>query len=265
MPESVSVIIPTWNRAHTIEAAVNSVLAQTHPVYEILVCDDGSTDHTKEIVNAMIDPRVKLVEGQRAGRPAIPRNRGIQHAEGEWIAFLDSDDTWLPQKLERQFQLIKADGTSAGCTDAWRITPGQGRTVPYLGLETQRIRLRKLLDTNYVICSSMMVEKKILNDVGGFPEDENLKAIEDYALWLRVASQTNISFCGEPLVEYLDDAPNSIRSGIKESEQRENVMLDFHHWYSARGPLAERNAVRNALRKAMKNNGRSFIERWKVK
>src|SRR5262249_7122187 len=99
---SVSVIIPTWNRAATVMAAVESALAQTHAPLEVLVCDDGSSDDSAQRVGALPDPRVRWLPGPRGGRPAIPRNRGIAAARGEWLAFLDSDDEWLPDKLERQ-------------------------------------------------------------------------------------------------------------------------------------------------------------------
>lgn len=263
--QKVSVVIPTWNRAHTIGAAIESVLAQTHAVHEVLVCDDGSTDNTPEIVAAINDERVRLITGPRAGRPAVPRNRGIKLAKGNWIAFLDSDDCWLPTKLETQFAAVKKDGTLASSTNAWQMLPGKGRVTQYLKLDNSQFTLRKLLETNYVICSSVLVQKQLVEECGSFPEADNLKAIEDYALWLRIASKTNISFCAEPLVEYLDDAVNSVRSSAKEPVQRENVMLDFYRWYSPHGKLSERNAARNAVRIAMKNNGRSFIERWKIK
>lgn len=263
--DSVSVIIPTWNRAHTLGAAISSVLQQSVSVTEVLVCDDGSTDNTAAIVQGFNDSRVQLITGPRAGRPAVPRNRGIKLAKGNWIAFLDSDDCWLPKKLEIQFAAIKKDGTLASSTNAWQVLPGQGRVTPYLKLDNTQFTLRKLLETNYVICSSALVQKQLVEECGGFPEAENLKAIEDYALWLRIASKTNISYCTEALVEYLDDAANSVRSSAKESVQRENVMLDFYRWYSPHGKLSERNATRNAVRIAMKNNGRSFIERWKIK
>src|SRR5262245_1813867 len=98
----ISVIIPTWNRAQSVKRAISSALRQTHPPHEILVCDDGSTDNTEEVVRAMGDSRVRWIAGPHAGCPAVPRNRGIAASKGDWIAFLDSDDAWLPEKLEAQ-------------------------------------------------------------------------------------------------------------------------------------------------------------------
>lgn len=262
---SVSVIIPTWNRAHTVCAAIESVLAQTHRVHEVLVCDDGSDDNTAEIVESITDERVKFIRGYRGGRPAIPRNKGIAQAQGNWIAFLDSDDTWLPEKLHEQLKLLMLTGTSACCTNAWRLLPGQGRVSEYFPIKDREIHLDDLLKVNSVICSSALIRKDILQSTGGFPEEESLKAIEDYALWLRVATVTDFSFCGKPLVEYMDDSANSVRSEAKEHVQRENVMRNFYDWYCAQESSGYHAVVRNALRRAMKNNGRSIFDRWKIK
>src|ERR1700733_3783442 len=119
MDSSVSVVIPTWNRAASIERAVRSALNQTHSVLEILVCDDGSTDDTKAILSSIGNEKIKFIEGTHAGRPAIPRNRGIALAKGNWIAFLDSDDAWLPEKIERQIAALTKSNCSASSTNAF--------------------------------------------------------------------------------------------------------------------------------------------------
>lgn len=264
--ETVSVIIPTWNRAASIEAAVRSVLEQTHPVLEVLVCDDGSSDATKNIIAAITDDRVKFIEGPRAGRPAIPRNRGIKLAKGNWIAFLDSDDVWLPGKIEQQLAAAAKNNCKASCANAFRVLPGQGRTSAYLQLKEKTIAFDRLIRTNFVICSSAMIHRTILEKTGGFPEDEKLKAIEDYALWLRVSTLTDFAYVEEPLVDYLDDAANSIRAEQKENVQREIVMQDFYQWSTMNAVDQDKaKSIKKALRLAMKNNGRSFFERLKIK
>jgi glycosyltransferase involved in cell wall biosynthesis len=265
--ETVSVIIPTWNRASTIEAAVRSVLNQAHPVLEVLVCDDGSTDETRNIISSLNDDRVKFIEGPRAGRPAIPRNRGISLAKGNWIAFLDSDDTWLPGKIEKQLASIAQTKSLASCTNAFRVLPGKGRVSPYLQIPAGELSFERLVKINYVICSSSMVHSSVLKKTNGFPEDEALKAVEDFALWLRVSTHTAFSYLDEPLVDYSDDPENSIRVNQKESMQRENVILDFWKWCEENNALtAERRKIlKQQVRAAMKNNGRSFFERLKIK
>lgn len=263
--DSVSVVIPTWNRAHTIGAAIGSVLKQTHAVQEILVCDDGSTDSTREVVAAIGDDRIRFIDGPRAGRPAVPRNRGIHAAQGEWIAFLDSDDQWLPAKLHTQFGRMKQTGAAASSTNALRFVPGEGEKGAYLPTVRPSFDLAVLLQTNFVICSSALVRKDVVQQAGGFPEGEELRAIEDYALWLRVATQTEFAYCDAPLTVYRDDPGNSIRSGTKEFEQKENVMKDLYAWNARAGNAAHQQLIRKAYRNAMKRNGRSFWERMKIK
>src|SRR5438552_105599 len=118
MIETVSVIIPTWNRAATIGQAIRSALDQTHPPFEILVCDDGSTDNTEEIVRLFGNPKLVWLPNKRAGRPAIPRNAGLRNYRGEWVAFLDSDDEWAENKLEVQLAIARKRNVKALCTNA---------------------------------------------------------------------------------------------------------------------------------------------------
>ncbi len=263
---SVSVIIPTWNRAKSLGAAIQSALDQTYAVSEILVCDDGSTDNTRQVVSEFNSKIVRFIEGPRAGRPAVPRNRGLSNARGKWIAFLDSDDTWMPEKIEKQLLDLQRTGMQASCTNALRITPGKNSASPYLNNTESFFTLDTLLKTNYVVCSSCIVSKSLLDITGGFPEEEQLRAIEDFALWLRVATITNFCYTQEPLATYADDATNSIRSGIKELEQRENVMSDLYHWHVKQQNGTQHHAIiRKAYRLAMKNNGRTFFQRLKIK
>lgn len=263
--QTVSVVIPTWNRASTIGAAIRSVLNQTHPVHEVLICDDGSTDTTREIVNGFNDTRIQFIEGPHAGRPAVPRNRGIRVAQSEWIAFLDSDDEWTPHKLEMQFKDLDRTGTKASCTNAVRVVPGASDHGKYLNTFHRRFHLAVLLQTNFVICSSVLVSKELLLKVGGFPEDESLRAVEDYALWLRIATLTDFVYNPEALTVYLDDSNNSIREGSKEFVQKENVMKNLYEWYAQEKSTLHHEAIRCAYKNAMKQNGRSFWERIKVK
>ncbi len=266
--ETVSVIIPTWNRASTIERAVKSALNQSYSVSEVLVCDDGSTDRTKEILQSIGDDRIKFIEGARAGRPAIPRNRGIAQAKGNWIAFLDSDDAWLPEKIAKQIAAAEKNNCKASCTNAFRVIPGKGRTGNYLSYPENIITFEKILVSNYVICSSALIHKSVIEKSGKFPESDLLKAIEDYALWLRVALQTDFAYVEECLVDYTDDAENSIRADAVEHVQRERVLEDFWNWLKKNPEFANASRlgkIKKSLRVAMKNNGRSFLERIAIK
>ena len=229
---SVSVIIPTWNRADTLLAALRGALDQTHSPTEILVCDDGSTDNTAEIVAGICDPRVRYLPGVRGGRPAIPRNRGIAASSGEWLAFLDSDDEWLPQKLEQQLALATRLRCRAACGNARRIIAG-GIAADLLSPWPEEVKsLDDMLLINRVVCSSAIIHRSLLPRVIGFPEAPQLKALEDYAFWLRVATQTPFAYVHEPLVRYYDNLSTSVRreSISDEIRQRRMIYADFIAW-----------------------------------
>jgi glycosyltransferase involved in cell wall biosynthesis len=230
----VSVVIPTWNRARTIRQAIDSALQQSLPVLEVLVCDDGSTDDTESIVAhiAERDARVRWVSGGRGGRPAIPRNRGLRERGGEWVAFLDSDDAWLPGKLSVQIEAARTLGTLAVCSNATRVATGGRELGSLLDWHRPRLKFGDLLAVNRVVCSSCVVHGSLLTKTGGFPEEPEFKAIEDYVLWLRVAALTDFAFCEDALVHYWDDPEGSIRGGqtIEPETQRALVFAATTRW-----------------------------------
>lgn len=259
---SVSVIIPTYNRADLLEAAVRSCLGQTHPVHEVLVCDDGSTDGSRTRMEAIRDKRVKWIDGPRAGRPAVPRNRGIQAATGEWTAFLDSDDAWKPEKLRTQLQRLAGTDFRMSCTNAERIVPGEGSKGTYFHHHRDPLRLKDLLAVNPVICSSALVKTELLTRSSRFPEAEELRSIEDYALWLRLMAWTEIQYCPEPLVLYRDEPASSIRGKtMTVADQRDRVFTTLRA--SKEFELFDRKdrlAIIRNLRAARRTNGRPFFD-----
>ncbi len=232
MAAKVSVVIPTWNRGYCIARTIESVLAQTLGELEVLVCDDGSTDDTADIVRRITDPRVRWVPGPRGGRPAIPRNRGIREASGEWIAFLDSDDVWLPNKLAMQMAQLRRTGLRASAANALRLLPNQNVTGAYLPREKETVTFAEMAATNWVICSSAVLHRSLFDRIGFFPEAPEMKAIEDYAYWLRVATCGDIAYCSIPLLYYTDDPLQSIRqeAWIDVGIQRRRVLADFQAW-----------------------------------
>ena len=228
---TVSVIIPTWNRAALTVAAVESALTQTHPPLEVLVCDDSSTDDTEQRIHTMSDPRVRWLPGPRGGRPAIPRNRGIAAARGEWLALLDSDDEWLPDKLEAQLRAVGKSGRLASCTNAWRIVAGVRQADPLLDRPPPVLGLDTMLAGNLVVCSSALIHRSVVPMVEGFPEAKLFTAIEDYALWLRVSALTQVDCLAAPHVLYRDEPAASLRAdGIEGPRQRVEILIDFLAW-----------------------------------
>ena len=230
----VSVIIPTWNRKEKLQRAVNSVLAQAGTPLEILVCDDGSTDGTPEMVRDWQnrDPRVRLIAKGRGGRPAIPRNNGIEAAAGEWLAFLDDDDMWVEGKLKKQLVLHKRYGALAMCTNAFRVRTDKHASPPFFTHMPLYLTHDDMVKENGVICSSAMLHRSILDKTGGFPEDSEI-AYEDYALWLRVTSLTPFYCQNELCVVYYDAPKSSYRGrapGDSEQERLQRVYLDWLRW-----------------------------------
>jgi len=242
----VSVVIPTYNRANTIESSIWSALNQTYPIFEVLVCDDGSTDDTESIVKSIEDERVKWLPGEHSGRPATPRNRGVKVATGEWLAFLDSDDEWDQNKVQLQLTYAEKFGTRAVCSNAHRFLPEQGIVGRYLECQKDILTFEDLIIGNYVICSSAMIHRSLLPIVHGFPEETELRALEDYALWLRTATQTGFAFVNQPLVTYRDTPNSSIRAHSQNGwVQRKHVFSNFLQW--AQPPFVGKDGVDHAL------------------
>jgi glycosyltransferase involved in cell wall biosynthesis len=238
---TVSVVVPIWNREETVSEAVRSALGQTAPPMEVLVCDDGSTDGTRETVLRLAgeDPRVRWIPGIRSGRPAVPRNRGVRQSAGEWIAFLDSDDWWDPDKLSKQLDLARETGLKAVSSNALKVLERRKTADRLLKWDSERIRFKDLLRSNPIVCSSALLHRSLFETVVGFPEPEQLAAIEDYALWLRVATQTDFAFLDEPLVGYRDVPEDGIRGRFPADFRRQQslILRDFLTW-SKRRPVS---------------------------
>ena len=239
----ISVVIPTWNREKLLEQAIMSALSQSLPVLEILVCDDGSTDQSAAAVKTIADPRVRWIDGEHSGLPACPRNRGLRNAKGDWIAFLDSDDEWIPDKIEQQLKLLYAQRRLASCSNAIRFVPLVGRNGRLLQFGKTKITFHELLHGNPVVASSSLVHKSVVQACGFFSETSRLRGIEDYAYWLRVATKTDLVYHSEPLVVYTDDPAKSIRAldsgdGLR---QKQLVLRDFLMWAHSRANAARIN------------------------
>ncbi|VAW86803.1 Putative N-acetylgalactosaminyl-diphosphoundecaprenol glucuronosyltransferase [hydrothermal vent metagenome] len=195
---SISVIIPTYNRIETLPRAIESVLAQTHPVNELIIVDDGSTDGTAAWV-AEHYPQIKLIEQQNSGVSAA-RNRGIEAASGEWIALLDSDDEWLPKKLEKQLACLKSE-PALKIIHSDEIWIRNGVRVNQMRKHSKKGGwiFQDCLPLCAISPSAVMIHRSIFDDVGLF--DESLPACEDYDLWLRITSVYPVLYYDEPLIQ----------------------------------------------------------------
>lgn len=201
----VSIVLPTYNRAYILGRAVESVLNQTYPYFELILVDDGSTDSTQELIENYQDERICYYKLDENGGQSRARNFGIEHARYEYIAFEDSDDIWHPNKLEVQMQLMKHASESVGfCYHKIRYEMEELGTVilPSENIDTDRKSgsiYKQLLYGNLVSCPSVLARKKCLMDVGGF--DTSMKSLEDYDLVLKMAKTYQALFVDEVLLE----------------------------------------------------------------
>jgi glycosyltransferase involved in cell wall biosynthesis len=207
----VSIIIPTFNRCEYIIDAIESVFDQTYTDYEIIIVDDGSTDETQEKLKPFQN-KIRYIYQENLG-PAYARNRGIYESSGDYIAFLDSDDIWLPDKLELQTALLKTKReVGLVYSDAYRMYGSTGT----IEKDTEFVRLRpysgwifeKLFLDNFIHTSTAIVRRECLDKIGIFDEKTNFVPAEDYDLWLRIATKYEFDYVDRPLVKYRDHFTN---------------------------------------------------------
>jgi len=198
----VSIILPTFNRLTHLREAIDSVLAQTYTDWELIISDDGSADETRTFLRSVGDDRVKILWLQHCGNPAAVRNRALAEARGIYLAFLDSDDLWAPRKLEIQLHLMRS------CSDRrWSYTKDRpiddrGNPLPDTHIQPwlpfEGFIVEPLLKIDAIIATPTVVaERSLVNEVGGF--DEGQRFGEDYDLWLRLAMRSEVSVSCEPL------------------------------------------------------------------
>ncbi|MBC8323131.1 MAG: glycosyltransferase family 2 protein [Candidatus Marinimicrobia bacterium] len=191
----MSVIIPAFNRAHTLPRALDSLLAQTLKPKEIIVIDDGSTDDTKAVLADYLG--LCIIEQANCGVSAA-RNVGVEKASGEWLAFLDSDDEWLPKKLEKQWVAICNDDKLICHTEEIWIRNGKRVNPMKKHQKYGGWIYEKCLPLCVISPSSVIIHKSVFADIGVF--DEELDVCEDYDLWLRICSKYPILFLDEQLI-----------------------------------------------------------------
>lgn len=224
----VSVVMPAFNAANTICAAVESVLGQTFHNWELLVINDGSTDHTLDVMEQFNDERIKLITQVNQG-VAAARNTGLRQARGEYIAFLDSDDLWLPTKLEQQIAIFKRSGIELGLVYAkhrgFVKEPAQSFSMDVdasIGYDND---YHRLLIMDYVPTLTVMIRASLISEIGYFRED--LRGTEDWDYWIRVAKHSNIVRVNEELALYRI-SPNSLSRNKDRHSIEELKVLKQH-------------------------------------
>ena len=194
----VSVIIHTYNRAALVQEAVASVLAQTWREFELIVVDDGSTDETMEAL-APYASRIRLLRRGKCGGVSAARNAGMAAARGEWLAFLDSDDLWLPEKLAHQMAYLAAHPEQLWCqTEETWVRRGVRLQQPPTHRKMGGRIFFQSLERCLVSPSAVILHRRLLTEHGGF--DEMLPVAEDYDLWLRLSWRYDLGLAPAPLV-----------------------------------------------------------------
>jgi len=206
-PGRISVIIPTYNRGKVLERAIKSVLTQTYTNFELIVVDDGSTDNTSRILSKFAE-KIRYFSKLHGGVSSA-RNFGLEKSEGTWVAFLDSDDYWLPEKLERQMQYLKENPEILIVqTDEKWIRRGIYVNPMKKHRKYSGWIFPQCLPLCIVSPSAVLIHQKVFNDVGVF--DENLPVCEDYDLWLRIASKYQIALIPEKLIVKTGGHPDQL-------------------------------------------------------
>jgi glycosyltransferase involved in cell wall biosynthesis len=200
MPK-VSVIVPTHNGLKYLPETIDSILNQTFQDFELIIVDNGSTDGTDEWVKSLDNPKVKYHWQEDSGCPAGSRNTGLKLVQGEFIAFLDADDIWMPEKLEKQIKLFDNPAVGLVYSGAAYID-GDGNHLPDKKKNYYRGDvLCRLLKTNVITTSTVIVKRNLIID-NDFCFRSGRKGTEDWDLWLRLAKLSEFDYVDELLIKY---------------------------------------------------------------
>lgn len=263
---TTSVIIPSYNRPEKTAIAVQSVLNQTYTNFELIVIDDGSNKKLKErdlFFNNPNNIKCHLLRNEVNAGVSYSRNRGVDHSKGEWIAFLDSDDEWMPEKLERQIKWIEENSKYRICQtkEVWirnsvRVNPPKG--YEKIADEIFDISLLRCMITP----SSVMIRRDLYEEYHGF--NESLPACEDYDLWLKITAKEKIGLLDEQLLIRYGGHEDQLSSTVKVLDKyRVRAMLDL----LCIGDLTEnqKSHVYTVLSKKSEILANGFKKRGKIK
>ena len=224
MPK-VSVIIPTYNRAKLIGRAINSVLVQTFKDFEIIVVDDASTDNTRQVVKRIKDKRIILISHQENKGGSAARNTGIKTAIGEYIAFLDDDDEWIPTKLEKQIRFFERCKRNVGLIYSWAEIIDEGKDLFVKSKPKVRGEfLREILNRSFLPSPTVIVKKTCFQSIGLF--DENFTSCQDREMWTRIATQYQVEALPECLAITHKHSDFSIGSSPKK------VIYGYYQYFT---------------------------------
>ncbi len=265
MKPEVSVIVATYNYGCYLAGALESIQAQTFANWEAVIVDDGSTDGTSEVVRKFsADSRIHYIKTENGGQPSA-ENKGIRASRGSYLAFLDADDLWFPEKLEKQIKLFDAD-PALGIAYSRRLTiDPRGIVVERCNRALYRGKvLKQLFRNNFVCFSSSMVNRKVFEAVGAF--NEECRHASDYEFWLRAARMFTFDYVDEPLVKYRKGHANLTSRGDRQLTYALKIMDEFIKNYPREIPPSEaRRAYAETylhMAQATRENSRNQALSW---
>lgn len=220
----VSIIMPSYNTGGYIKNSIESVLAQTYENWELIIVDDCSTDDTDGIVRQFSDKRIRYLKNKKNSGAAISRNYALREAKGRWIAFLDSDDLWLPEKLEKQIAFMENNGYSFSYTD-YKIRWNGKNEDPRVYTGPDVVNRKRMYRYCYFSTITVMYDRNVV----GLIQIADIKKNNDYAMWLQIIEKTNCYRFPECLSVYCKH-DNSVSSGSK-------LKLIKHHYIMFRKAL----------------------------
>lgn len=214
----ISVIVPTFNRAELLNRAIGSVMAQSFKDFDLWIVDDGSTDNTKEVVLKLIgkykeENKIHYLKTENKGVSSA-RNWGVEHSKGKWLAFLDSDDQWLKDKLEKQVDYTK-ENSDVPLVHGEEIWIRKGKRVNQKKIHKKcggRI-FQKCVPLCLISPSAVMIRRDVFNQHGGF--DEEFTVCEDYDLWLKLTSLYKVGFIETPIIKKYGGHPDQLSHKFK--------------------------------------------------
>lgn len=220
----VSIVMPSYNTSKYIEESIESVLNQSYTNWELIIVDDCSTDETDNVVQEYLtDTRIRYLKNERNSGAAVSRNYALREAKGKWIAFLDSDDLWHPEKLQKQIEFMLANNYHFSYTNYEEIDE-KSNPLGVFVTGPKKITKQGMYNYCWPGCLTVMYNAEIV----GLVQIEDIKKNNDYAMWLKVCRKTNCHLLNEQLAKYRKRSGSISRHGIK-------TMIGWHYklWHEA--------------------------------
>lgn len=238
----ISVVIPTYNRTDFLPKDMQSVLNQTYRDWEMIIVDDGSIDKTEEVVKGYKESRIRYITHKYNLGLSAARNTGIKNSRGKYIAFLDSDDEWFPEKISCQMNIFQKEDSKCGvvCTGGYKIKGNQIMSKKSVPINLDSF-YEKFLFENITWTSNVLVKKECFKKAGLF--DENLESCEDWDMWIRIAKYYKFIFLETTLVKYVIHSDQLSENLLAKINARKKILFKYkyelknrkfvysHHYY----------------------------------